>query len=122
MNDAAAARRKAATGLALALCAGAAYVAAQPSERVIVVHTKKFEFRPDHLTLKKGAPVILEFVADDVLMGWNLADFHLRADIVPGASTRMRFVPDRTGEFTFFCDIFCGTGHEEMNGSIRVVE
>ena len=116
------AQRTAAALLVLGFCAGGAYVAAQPSERVIVVHTKKFEFHPDRLTLKKGEPVILEFVADDVVMGWNLTDFGLRADIIPGKATRMRFVPDRSGEFTFFCDIFCGSGHEEMNGSVIVVE
>ena len=33
---------------------------------------------------------------------------------------RVRFVPDRTGEFTFNCDIFCGTGHEEMAGTLTV--
>jgi len=117
-----AAIRTAGAILFLGVCAGGAYVAAQPAERVIVVHTKKFEFRPDHLTLKRGEPVILEFVADDVVMGWNLTDFGLRADVIPGKSMRVRFVPDRSGEFTFFCDIFCGTGHEEMNGSIVVAD
>jgi cytochrome c oxidase subunit II len=106
----------------IALFAIGAYVGAQPAERVIVVHTKKFEYRPDRLALKKGEPVILEFVADDVVMGWNLADFGLRADIIPGKATRVRFVPDRTGEFTFFCDIFCGSGHEDMAGSISVTD
>jgi len=99
-----------------------AYVAAQPTERVIVVHTKKFEFSPDQLTLKKGEPVTFEFVADDVVMGWNLTGFGLRADVIPGKPVRVRFVPDRTGEFTFFCDIFCGSGHEDMAGSIKVVD
>jgi cytochrome c oxidase subunit 2 len=105
----------------LLLGATAAFVAAQPAERVIRVTTKKFEFKPDHLTLKKGEPVVLEFVAEDVVMGWNLSDFGLRSDIIPGKAMRVRFVPDRTGEFTFFCDIFCGTGHEEMSGSIKIV-
>ena len=122
MRPSALASRLAAAALTGALVATGAYVIAQPTERVIRVSTKKFEFSPDHLTLKKGEPVILEFVADDVVMGWNLTDFGLRADIIPGKTTRMRFVPDRTGEFTFFCDIFCGTGHEDMSGSIKVVD
>ena len=73
------------------LCAIGAYVAAQPAERVIVIHTKKFNFTPDHLTLKKGEPVVFDFVADDVVMGFNLTDFGVRTDIIPGKTTRMRF-------------------------------
>jgi cytochrome c oxidase subunit 2 len=33
----------------------------------------------------------------------------------------VRFTPDRLGEFTYLCDIFCGDGHERMTGLLRVV-
>lgn len=55
-------------------------------------------------------------------MGFNVPDLGLRADIVPGQTTRLRIVPGKVGTFTFFCDVFCGTGHEEMTGMITVVE
>lgn len=89
---------------------------------MIRVSTRKFEFTPNHLTLKKGEPLAFALVAEDVVMGFNLADFGVRSDVLPGKVMRVRFVPDRTGEFTFFCDIFCGTGHEDMAGSVRVVD
>ena len=113
--------------IAALLAAGsiASYVAAQaatPREKVIRISAKRFDYTPGKLTLKKGQPVILEFTTKDVLMGFNLPDFNLRADIVPGKVTRVRFVPDKTGSFTFLCDIFCGTGHERMQGSIAVVD
>jgi cytochrome c oxidase subunit 2 len=101
------------------------YVAAQPTPpraKVIKISAKRFDYTPGHLKLKKGVPVILEFSTRDVLMGFNLPDFNLRADIVPEKVTRVRFVPDKTGTFTFLCDIFCGTGHEQMQGSITVVD
>jgi cytochrome c oxidase subunit 2 len=28
--------------------------------------------------------------------------------------------PDKAGSFTFFCDIFCGDGHEDMEGTLVV--
>lgn len=108
--------------LVLGTVATAAWVAAQPKELVIRVSAKKFAFTPDTIKLKKGVPVILEFTTEDVLMGFNVPDLKLRADIVPGQSTRVRIVPGKVGKFTFFCDIFCGTGHEEMTGMIIVVE
>jgi cytochrome c oxidase subunit II len=97
------------------------HVAAQPKEKVIKIVAKRFDYTPGNFTLKKGEPVTLELTSADVLMGFNLPDFNLRADIIPGKVTRVRFVPDKTGTFTFLCDIFCGTGHEKMNGKLTVV-
>jgi cytochrome c oxidase subunit 2 len=102
-----------------------AYVAAesaQPKEKVIKITAKRFNYTPAEVTLKKGVPVILEFRTLDVMMGFNLPDFNVRADIVPGKTTRLRLVPDKTGTFIFLCDIFCGSGHEEMNGRLTVVD
>ena len=95
---------------------------AQPKEKVIKITAKKFNYTPGEVTLKKGVPVILEFRSQDVLMGFNLPDFNVRADIVPGKATRLRLVPDKTGTFIFLCDVFCGSGHEEMNGKLTVVD
>lgn len=95
--------------------------AAQPKERVIKIVARRFTFTPDKVTLEKGVPVVLEFTTADVLMGFNAPDFQTRADIIPGKASRVRLVPDKTGTFTFLCDVFCGSGHETMNGTITVV-
>ena len=111
--------------LALGLASIATYVMAQPAqpkEKVIRIDAKRFDYTPGELTLKKGEAVILELTSRDVLMGFNLPDFNLRADMIPDKVTRVRFVPDKTGRFTFLCDIFCGSKHEEMNGRLTVVE
>jgi len=100
----------------------AAHVAAQPGQQVIRIVAKKFDYTPNQITLKKGVPVVLELSSADVLMGFNAPDLHVRADIVPGQVTRVRIVPDKTGTFAFFCDIFCGSGHENMTGTINVIE
>jgi cytochrome c oxidase subunit 2 len=36
--------------------------------------------------------------------------------------SRVRLVPDKVGTFPFVCDIFCGSGHEDMTGTIVVTE
>jgi cytochrome c oxidase subunit 2 len=90
--------------------------------KVIKITAKRFNYTPGEVKLKKGVPVILEFRTQDVLMGFNLPDFNVRTDIVPGKVTRLRLVPDKTGTFVFLCDIFCGTGHEQMNGKLTVVD
>jgi cytochrome c oxidase subunit II len=96
----------------------AAYVAAKPQERVIKVVAKKFDYTPSEIRVKKGEPVVLELTTLDVVMGFSAPDFQVRENIVPGMVAKVRLIPDKVGTFTFFCDIFCGSGHENMNGSI----
>ena len=102
----------------------ATYVAAQaaPRAKVIKLSSQRFEYAPAHFTVKKGQPVVLELTTKDVVMGFNLPEFSARADIVPGKLAQVSFVPDKTGTFTFVCDVFCGEGHERMQGTITVVE
>ena len=91
------------------------------TEQVIKINARKFTFSPDILTLRKGVPVILEFTSSDVIMGFNAPDLKSRVTIVPGKVTRIRIVPEKIGMFTFLCDVFCGSGHEDMTGTINVI-
>ncbi len=94
--------------------------ASQTPEKAIRITVRKFEFEPRHIALKKGEAVVLEFSSQDVIMGFNLSAFGLRTDIVPGQPRSLHFTPDKTGEFVFYCDVFCGNGHEEMDGMLTV--
>ena len=93
---------------------------AQPEPRVIAVHAKKFEFTPGEIQLKVGEPVVLEFTTEDVHMGFDAPALGLHADIVPGRVARVPFTPQKPGSYEFACDVFCGSGHEEMGGVIIV--
>jgi cytochrome c oxidase subunit II len=106
-------------GAALLAAAGAG-VLAQGGERVIKVMARKFVFTPNEIHLRKGEAVVLEFMTEDVFMGFNAPDFKVRTDIVPGRVMRLPFTPDKAGTFTFLCDVFCGDGHETMSGNLVV--
>ncbi len=90
--------------------------------KVIRITAKKFDFTPSEITVKKGVPVALELASSDRVHGFSLPDFKLTAKIEPGKVTRVVFTPDKTGEFTFSCNIFCGSGHEDMAGSLIVTD
>lgn len=92
----------------------------QQPERVIQVRARRFVFDPQKIQLARGVPVTFEFTSLDVPMGFGLPDFNVRSDIMPGAVTRLTFTPDKVGEFLFHCDVFCGSGHETMEGTIIV--
>ncbi len=100
---------------------GAAALAAAP-EQVIKITAKKFEYNPKEITLKKGAPVVLEFTSLDRLHGFNCPDLGVRADIKPGKVAKVRLTPQKVGDFEFHCDNFCGSGHPNMTGMFHVVE
>ena len=89
-------------------------------EQVIDMTAKKFEYSPNEITVKKGVPVVLEITSLDREHGFKLREFGVHADIKPGETTRVRFVPNKSGRFPFQCDVFCGSGHEDMSGEIVV--
>jgi cytochrome c oxidase subunit 2 len=104
---------------AACLAAGGAGQAAQsPAE--IAIRAKRFEYNPATITIQRGQPVTLLLTSDDRVHGFKMPDFGLRADIVPGQETRVDLTPDKAGSFVFFCDVFCGDGHEDMSGTLIV--
>jgi cytochrome c oxidase subunit 2 len=121
-------RRALRTGLRLSGAAavvalgGAGFAAlAAPEEVRIKMTVKRFEFSQKEIRVKKGVPVVVEIVSEDVPHGFSVPQFHARAEVVmPGKPTEVRFVPDQVGEFQYLCDIFCGTKHEELEGLLIV--
>jgi cytochrome c oxidase subunit 2 len=95
-----------------------ANVAAQ--EKVIQVTAEKFKFTPAVIEMKLGQPVVLELTTLDRKHGFQVPDLKIDESIEPGKVTRVRIVPDKAGTFPFHCDVFCGSGHEEMAGEIVV--
>ena len=93
---------------------------ADQPEQVIKISAKKFEYSPSEIRVKKGVPVVLELTSLDRLHGFNCPALGIRSNINPGQIARVRFTPQKSGTFAFFCDVFCGEGHEDMSGKIIV--
>jgi len=108
--------------LAVGFLGAGSYAATQPAERVVRITAKKFEFVPPEITVKRGEPVLLELTTPDGLMGFKCPALGLRMDIVPDKVTEVRLVADKVGKIAFYCDVFCGDGHEDMDGTITVVD
>jgi cytochrome c oxidase subunit 2 len=90
--------------------------------KIIKISARRFEYSPQEFTLKKGVPVVFQLTTEDRSHGFNVPSMNLRADIVPGKITELKVTPQKAGKFDFFCDVFCGSGHEGMNGKITVTE
>ena len=110
-----------AAALGLAAASGRVAILAQPKPRIIPMLARKFAYEPAEVTLKLNEPVIFQLTTADVVMGFSVPDFKVRGTIIPGQTTEVAMTPDKVGEFTFLCDVFCGSGHENMEGTMRVV-
>ncbi len=107
-------------GVLLAGC-GYAPVAATPAgpQRVKLV-AQKFKYTPAELVLKRGQAYVVELTTLDFAHGFNLPDLKLRADLVPGKTVELALRFDQPGKYDFFCDNYCGDGHEGMDAHIIV--
>ena len=85
------------------------------------ITAKKWAYEPSTITLRKDVPVVLELVSLDRAHGFFAPELGLRADVKPGEPARVPITPRALGSFAFRCDVFCGDGHEDMNGRIIVV-
>jgi cytochrome c oxidase subunit 2 len=112
---------QAAAAAGLLAATGRMMVMAQAKPRMIPITAKKFEYEPATLELKLNQPVVFQFYTLVVVMGFSVPDFGVRGTIIPGQVTEVAMTPTKTGEFTFLCDVFCGSGHENMEGTMRVV-
>jgi cytochrome c oxidase subunit 2 len=114
-------RRRQVLGWLLTFAAGAALMrGAAAAPRVIPVHARKFIFTPDKIAMRPGEPVVFELTGQDVIMGFSVPDFGVRADVPPGQVVRLAATAKGAGTYPFLCDIFCGSGHETMSGVIEV--
>ncbi|AAU47609.1 cupredoxin domain-containing protein [Burkholderia pseudomallei] len=111
----------AASSAALAALAGvdASRVRAA-APRVIKVHARRFVFTPDRIALAPHESVVFELTAQDTVMGFSIPQYGVRADVPPGAVVRLAAQAGGPGTVQFLCDIFCGSGHETMNGVLVV--
>ena len=111
-----------AAGVLAAVATAGVVLSQTPAERVVRITAKRFTYEPAQITLVRGQPVILELVSLDRTHGFRVPQLNIRAEIPAGSSTRVRVMPEQAGHFFFACDVFCGSGHEEMEGDIIVTE
>jgi cytochrome c oxidase subunit II len=88
--------------------------------QIIQISASRFTFQPSKIVLTKGEPVILEIESTDRVHGFSVPGLGIRTNATPGHKTRVTITPDEAGIFAFLCDVFCGSGHEEMAGEIVV--
>lgn len=81
---------------------------------------RRWEFSPSNIVVNEGDRVVLNITSEDVTHGFTLSAFDVREQLDPGKTTRVEFVADKAGTYSFFCSVYCGSGHSQMRGTLTV--
>jgi len=80
----------------------------------------EFEFIPGKITVNKGDRVILHIESLDVEHGIAIPQFGVSQTLPVSENTTVEFVADKAGIYPFYCNVYCGSGHREMKGTLIV--
>ena len=75
----------------------------------------------NNLTIPVNRPVKLLLSSKDVIHSFYVPNFRTKMDVLPNRYSITWFEATQTGEFDLFCTEFCGKGHSEMIGKVKVV-
>jgi cytochrome c oxidase subunit II len=74
------------------------------------------------LHVKKGVPYQFEIISQDVIHNFNIPDFTILMDAVPGRVNSVWNMFDQTGEYLIQCREYCGLLHYNMKANLFVEE
>ena len=74
------------------------------------------------LHLEKGKAYKFEVTSKDVIHSFNIPDYVVLMDAVPGRINIVWFAPDEVGEFEIQCREYCGLIHYNMRAKLYVEE
>lgn len=86
----------------------------------VKITAKQFSFTPSEIRVKQGERVKLIVANEDVSHGIAIPAFNVNLTLEPGKTGTAEFVADKKGSFPFFCNVFCGSGHGAMRGTLIV--
>lgn len=90
--------------------------------RMIKVEAFRYGFNPDPIIVRRGEKVRLDITSTDVKHGIGIAEYGINV-VLPKAQTQtVEFIADKTGDFHIHCTVYCGTGHGNMHGRLKVLE
>ena len=73
------------------------------------------------LFVPQGQPVVMRMTSEDVVHSFFLPDYRIKEDVMPGRITYLWFYPKTLGESVLTCTEYCGVGHSNMFGKVKVL-
>ena len=73
------------------------------------------------LVVPAGKTVKLLMSSQDVIHSFFVPDFRVKMDVLPNRYTITWFEATNPGEYDIYCTEYCGKGHSEMLGKVKVL-
>jgi cytochrome c oxidase subunit 2 len=89
--------------------------------RVVEVVAKDYAFEPSEIEVAQGERVRLLVKSGDGLHGFEIKRFKVSKEIPRGGDpVVIEFTADAAGRFPILCSVYCGEGHDGMQGVLVV--
>ncbi len=75
----------------------------------------------NELVVPVDKPVKLLMSSHDVIHSFYVPNFRMKLDVLPNRYSVLWFQATHVGDYNLFCAEFCGKGHSEMIGKVRVL-
>ncbi len=90
--------------------------------REVKVEAFRYGYRPDPIVVKKGEKVRLIATSTDVTHGLGIEGLGINLELAPGEESTAEFTAQTADEFHIHCTVYCGSGHGDMHGTLRVID
>lgn len=87
---------------------------------VINMTSKQWEYDPSEIRVKEGQQILLRIKSTDVPHGFVIEEYRVNVFLTPGEVVEVKFTANKAGEYIYFCNVFCGTGHPNHKGKLIV--
>jgi cytochrome c oxidase subunit 2 len=86
----------------------------------INITARQWNYTPSEIRVKEGQTVILHLKSVDIPHGFVIEEYRVNTFLPPGEIVDVKFTANLVGEFQYFCNVFCGTGHPNHKGKLIV--
>jgi len=73
------------------------------------------------MTVPKDRVIRLHVTSSDVFHNFGIPELRVKTDAIPGQTSDVWFVAKETGEYAAHCYELCGSGHSQMDATVKVV-
>lgn len=95
--------------------------AGQPTEAQVTLIAQAWNFVPSEIVLPVGAVTTFYMTSRDVLHAFQVEDTNINVELIPGEISTFTYTFNKPGVYRTTCNEYCGFGHHNMMGTVRVL-
>ena len=91
-----------------------------PTTKPFAITLRNFEFEPARIEVTEDDLVKIELHSEDIAHSLTIDDYRISKRVDPGQTVTFEFRADRTGPFTFYCNLSQDAKCKDMKGTLTV--